>query len=118
MQWKRIMNASAMTIRTATPDDVPALQRLIQSGRDSIEVDQDLLTTITGRRHTLVLDAGEGKLAAVAVVTLEPPRAHLEILAIADEYRGHGLEDRMIGVAEALCDAFGCATLDVEHRAA
>lgn len=71
------------------------------------------LPRASGRRHLLVLDASEGGLAAAALVDIDGLRGHLVMLAVAQDFEGRGLEDRMIGVAEALCKAFGADTLDV-----
>lgn len=95
------------TVRIATSEDVPAVQALAAK-QDSRE-----LTTIAGERYTLVLDAPDGGLAAAAQVTLEKPRGHLRMLAFAKRWAGEALEARMIAVARALCEAFGCDSLDV-----
>lgn len=97
------------TIRLATPEDLPRIQELVTGDVD--------LRTIPAHRYLLVLDDEHGELAATASVTLEDGRGHLGFLAIAPGSEGEHLEDRMIGVAEALCTAFGCHTLDVEHAA-
>jgi ribosomal protein S18 acetylase RimI-like enzyme len=96
------------TIRLATPADVPRIRTLVPGDQD--------LTIVPGRRYVLLLDAPEGQLAAAAGVTLENERGHLGFLAIAPEFSGEKLEDRMIAVAEALCAAFGCDTLDVPRN--
>ncbi|HSN26162.1 MAG TPA: hypothetical protein VLT45_07745 [Kofleriaceae bacterium] len=72
---------------------------------------------IPAHRYLLVLDNEDGSLAAAASVTLQDGRGHLGFLAIAPGSEGEHLEDRMIGVAEALCSAFGCDTLDVRRAA-
>jgi N-acetylglutamate synthase-like GNAT family acetyltransferase len=103
------------TIRIGTSSDVPAVQRLL---RDSDPSQRDLpaLPSVPGRTFLLVLDAPGGGLAAAAQLTLEDHRGHLGLLAIANPFQGEGLEHRMIGVAEALCTAFGCESLDVPVR--
>lgn len=92
------------TIRLASAADGPRIRRLVPT---------EDLSTVPGHRFVLVLDAPNGQLAAAAVVTLEHSRGHLGLLAIAPECEGEHIEDRMIGVAEALCSAYGCDTLDV-----
>lgn len=72
---------------------------------------------IPAHRYLLVLDGEHGELAAAASVILDKGRGHLGFLAIAPGSEGEHLEDRMIGVAEALCSAFGCDTLDVRRAA-
>lgn len=74
--------------------------------------------TTTRRRYVLVLDAPFGGLAAATIVALAPPQAHLEVLVIDDRCASPALEARLIGVAEALAQAFGCGSLDVRRHAA
>ncbi len=76
------------------------------------------LPRASGRRHLLILDAPDGGLAAAALVDIDVDghRGHLVMLAVAQGFEGHGLEDRLIGVSEALCKAFGADTLDVPVR--
>ena len=100
------------TIREATVDDLPALQRLIRSAADP---DEDLIAS--AERHVLVLDTGD-ELGGLAIVKLEPPHAHLEALVMAPRYCGRTAERRLLGVARALCEAFGCIDLDVRKRIA
>jgi len=96
------------TIRLATPEDVPRIRKLVPGDHD--------LSTVPGHRYVLVLDAPDAQLAATAAVTLENGRGHLCFLAIAPAYEGEKLEDRMIAVAEAVCAAYGCDTLDVPRN--
>ena len=99
------------TIRSAANDDLPrAIELLREHG---IHVPRDLDQHPPGR-HVLVLDDG-GELLAVAVLQIAAGHGHLVALAMSHAERA--LEDRMIGVAEALCDAFG-ADLDIGVRAA
>ncbi len=70
-----------------------------------------------GRRYVLVLDAPDGSIAAAAGLTIDHGRGHLGFLAISPRCEGERIEDRMIGVAEALGRAFGCETLDVKRAA-
>ena len=93
------------TIRVATPNDALRIRALVPGDQT--------LSTIPGHRYVLVLDAADGRLAATEAFTIEGERGHLCFLAIAPEFEGERLEDRMIAVAEALCSAFGCETLDV-----
>lgn len=82
------------------------------------DVDPSTLVAIPGRRHVLVLDAPSGGLAGAAVFVLDGACAHLTLLSIGTEYQGHGLEDRFIGVIEAMCKAFGAKCLDIPARRA
>lgn len=107
---------SGNTIRLATEDDVTAVQRLIA---DDAASDLDLRSTTTdgGHRYVLVLDDDRGGLAAAAIVALDASEAKLELLAVDPAHRETGIEKRMLGVAEALCEAFGCERLVVPTAA-
>jgi N-acetylglutamate synthase-like GNAT family acetyltransferase len=97
------------TIRLATSEDLPRIRQLVPGAQD--------LTTVPGRRYVLVLDEPRGGIAAAAGLTLERGRGHLGFLAINPDAEGERLEDRMIAVAEAVAEAFGCDTLDVKRAA-
>src|SRR4051812_10484151 len=99
------------TIRSAANDDLPRATELLRE--HGMSVPHDLDRPRPGR-HVLVLDSGR-ELLAVAVLQMAAGHGHLIALAMAHADRA--LEDRMIGVAEALCDAFG-ADLDIGARAA
>ncbi|HLL21267.1 MAG TPA: hypothetical protein VK427_04005 [Kofleriaceae bacterium] len=98
-------------LRPASVDDLPALRAL--AARD---IDESLLTTIPGERYMLVLDDEDG-LAAATHFTIEDGRGHVRLIAIADHHRGEGLESRLVGVIESLCEAFGVDTFDVPRAA-
>ena len=91
---------SSATIREATPDDLAAVRVLLDDDAERT------LETIPGQRHLLVLDAPDGGLAAAALVHIERSCGHVALLAVAPRFAGQGIEERMIGVAEALCEAY------------
>jgi hypothetical protein len=70
------------------------------------------------RGHLLVLDL-EGSLCATVHVVIdsgiEQARARLQLLIMdaALGPAGREVEERMIGVALALCEAYGCADVDL-----
>ncbi len=101
------------TIRTSTPEDLPAIERLLAARPDSQHRMHLAATAEQPGQHVLVLDDPEGGLAACTLLNIDGTRGHLAVLAIAPRYEGSGLEDRMIGVLEAMCTAFGASTLDV-----
>lgn len=106
------------TIREATADDLDAVEQLLRAQPSGFEhrSEEVALPRASGRRHLLILDAPDGGLAAAALVDIDGARGHLVMLAVAQGFEGHGLEDRLIGVSEALCKAFGADTLDVPVR--
>jgi hypothetical protein len=64
------------------------------------------------RGHLLVLDDGEAILAAALVENCDG-RGHLEFLVIDPTVTSSGVEDRMIGVAAALCEAYEQETMEI-----
>jgi N-acetylglutamate synthase-like GNAT family acetyltransferase len=104
------------TIREATAADLPAIDELMRAQASGST--RELCDRERGRCHLLVLDAPDGGIAAAALVHIAGTRGHLTMLVVASRFEGEGLEDRMIGVAEALCSAFGADTLDIPARPA
>jgi N-acetylglutamate synthase-like GNAT family acetyltransferase len=104
-----------LTIREATEDDLAAIEQLVraQPGARCERAGPIALGRSPGRRHLLVLDAPRGGLAAAALLEIDGARGHLAMLAVAQQFEDCGLEDRLIGVAEALCRAFGVHAIDV-----
>ncbi len=99
------------TIRNATSQDAPELERLFTERGPRFGSVQ--FAGVRGTRHLLVLDAPDGGLAAAAMLIIDGGRGHLAMLAIAKRFEDDGLADRMIGVVEAVCTAYGAHTLDV-----
>ncbi len=98
------------TVRTGVREDYRAVEQLLaESGR---KLDRSLLAG--EGHHVVVLDAPDRGLAAAAVLVIEGRRGHLALLAIAKRFDGCGLEDRLIAVLEAMSEAFGAETLDVQ----
>ena len=112
------MVLAGSTIRAATRDDLPAIERLLAAQPTARRQTAESLAAPPPGHHVLVLDAPTGGLAACALLALEGDRGHLMLLAIARAYEGTGLEDRMIGVIDAICAAFGVHTLDVVRQRA
>jgi N-acetylglutamate synthase-like GNAT family acetyltransferase len=107
------------TIREATAADLDAVELLLRAQPSGFARRREQINAprVAGRRHLLVLDAPDGEgLAAAALVDIDDHRGHLVLLAVARRFEGAKVEDRMIGVAEALCKAFGADTLDVPTR--
>ncbi|HSD89650.1 MAG TPA: hypothetical protein VLB44_19095 [Kofleriaceae bacterium] len=81
-------------------------------------VDDAALTPIQGKRLLLVLDNPTGGLAAAAVLVVDGLHGHISLFAVDERLAGHGLEDRMLAVIEAMSEAFGLRTVDVPARRA
>lgn len=58
----------------------------------------------------LVLDRAPGALAAAVYVER---RGYFGMLSVSPELQGHGLGKRLVRIAEALCEAAGCATMSI-----
>jgi hypothetical protein len=116
MQVRRPMSV-VPTVRTATEADLADIQRLISLPRDFVLAPGGAASG--ERRIALVVDrAGGGGLAAAALVSIAPPLAQLEALAMAPHETSQALEARVLAVADALAVAFGCDYLEVARRAA
>ena len=100
------------SIRKAEAGDAPELARLFEAARIGVMLAQ--LDREHG--HLLVLDL-DGALRAVEYVAIDDQlrRARLQLLVVdaALDPCVREVEDRMRGVALALCEAFGCVYVDV-----
>lgn len=62
----------------------------------------------------LVLDRRAGGLAAAIYVEMCSRRGRFDRLSVAPDFRGNGLSQRLVAVAEALCEAEGCTAMDLQ----
>jgi hypothetical protein len=96
------------SIRTAEHGDAAGVSRLLEvANQNAIRIDGD-------RTHLLVLDV-DGAVRAVECVVMESSRAIIQLLAVDPELGASRSEiaDRMLGVALALCEAYGCVEIEV-----
>ena len=105
----------AASIRRAGRTDVPALTRLINRAyaveRFFVEGDRTSepeVAELAAAGKLLVLDDATGGLAAAIHVEAHGERGYFGLLSVDPELQGLGLGRRMVGVAEALCEAMGC----------
>ena len=92
-------------IRFGRHDDLAALTRLIHraNAADRVpRIDGDELELVTDRGQLLVLEGRDNEIAAAACVA---PGRGLVFLVIDPDVATPALEHRMIGVADALCEA-------------
>lgn len=97
------------SIRTAECRDAAEVTRLLDSAN------QHTVTTANDEHtHLLVLDV-DGTVRAVERVVMERARARIQLLAVDPELGTSRTEvaDRMLGVALALCEAYGCLEIEV-----
>lgn len=109
-----------MTIRNATQDDLPQIHALMKRSTTQHSDELSIDLPDDPGKHLLVLDDGRGELAAAAMLSITGDRGHLCMLVVADQAsESRVLQERMLGVVEAMCDAYGVTTIDVpQHRAA
>jgi hypothetical protein len=96
---------SRTRVRGGKHDDLPAVARLIDranSAHHIPHIDQDELEAVTDRGQLIVLPLGPSELAAAACVA---PGRGLIFLVIDPAVSSPELQQRMIGVADALCDS-------------
>jgi hypothetical protein len=100
-------------IRSANLLDIGELCRLLSTAATTI-------AAYLARGHLLVLDRGDGTLGAACHVTMQPDRSTIDLLIVDPATPEASLPQRMVGVANALCEAYGCAaplTDDDTHSA-
>src|SRR5690349_20673843 len=107
------------SVRRARPADEPALVRLINRAHqvggapiDGARTDEAEVRGLAERGHFLVLDA-DGALAATAYVRADGEAGLIDLLSVTPELRRLGLGTRLMGVAEALCAALGCRSIEI-----
>lgn len=102
------------SIRNAMPGDALALVELL----DAASLAPDSIRHLDAARdHLLVLDL-DGAVRATALVVIDERdrRASLQLLVVdaaLNTSSARTVEARMLGVAVALCEAYGCTELDV-----
>jgi N-acetylglutamate synthase-like GNAT family acetyltransferase len=99
-------------VRTASSADLAALRAL---GLDDETLRLPL--AIPGARYLLVLDAQDGSIAAAAHVLIEPPRAILALVAVQRAYANREVGEHLLSVVVALCETFGCRSLEMPAEA-
>lgn len=99
---------------------MPAIRALMMRDPRQRQIDDRLFKMVGRGTHLLVLNGADGELIAAAMFSIVNGHGHLHMLVVAPEAdEAHALEQRMIGVIEAMCDAYGATTLDVPaHHAA
>jgi GNAT superfamily N-acetyltransferase len=105
------------TVRQATPSDAAGLADLVNAAFaiEEFFVDGDRtnaaeIAEMMTAGMFLVLDRADGGLAAAVYVER---RGYFGMLSVSPELQGHGLGKRLVRVAEALCEAAGCATMSI-----
>lgn len=106
----------ATAVRRATAADAPALADLVNRAYAVETFFADGPRTSAAEvgamieRGTFIVLEYEGGLAGAVWVE---HRGYFGMLSVAPEARGHGLGTRLVRIAEALCEALGCTTVDI-----
>ncbi|HVV82622.1 MAG TPA: hypothetical protein VHE35_06060 [Kofleriaceae bacterium] len=106
------------SVRAATPRDARQLERLFHA---ALLEPPPAFARRGARSQLLVLDLG-GRLHAIASVTIdrELGRARVQLLVVDAPHgaTAREIEERMLGVGLALCDAYGCSQVELGDHAA
>jgi ribosomal protein S18 acetylase RimI-like enzyme len=106
--------ALSASVRCATPADAVALADLINRAYEVeasfVDGERTNAAEVAGMLATgtfVVLEQQRGLAAAVYV----EPRGYFGMLAVRPELQGLGLGRRLVGIAEAMCEAAGCRSV-------
>ncbi len=117
----------AISVRSATASDAPALALLVNrayaveaSFVDGERTNAREIERMLGRGTFVVLEHAGGLAAAVYVergadrpAVGSEERGYFGMLSVLPELQGHGLGTRLVRIAEALCEATGCREIDL-----
>jgi ribosomal protein S18 acetylase RimI-like enzyme len=105
------------SVRHATAADAEALAGLVNAAfaieEFFVDGDRTSAAEIAQMMQSgifLVLDHADGRIAAAVYVE---HRGYFGMLSVLPELQGHGLGKRLVRIAEALCEAAGCATMSI-----
>lgn len=109
--------ALSTSVRRATARDVPALTELVNAAFaieaffcDGDRTTEAELAAMMDDGVFLVVDYAGGLAGAVYV----EHRGYFGMLSVAPALQGHGLGKRLVRIAEAVCEAGGCATMSIQ----
>lgn len=109
------------TVRRAVDTDIPAITELVNLAYqvegffvDGSRTEASRIRAMMDEGTFLVLDRTSGGLAASIYVKTDGPRGYFGLLSVAPDCQGTGLGRRLVAVAEALSEADGCATMDLQ----
>ncbi|MDQ3364739.1 MAG: hypothetical protein M3680_04850 [Myxococcota bacterium] len=104
---------NVVTTRLARADDGAEIARLLH-----LEDVRGFSLSSLGNHLVIVADAPGGGLAGVVMVRLDPPNLHPRLLAVASEYVGTAMDERLAATARTMAARYGCSTTtDVQHAA-
>ncbi|MDX2089532.1 MAG: hypothetical protein SFX73_16885 [Kofleriaceae bacterium] len=87
-------------IRNASLLDIAELSRLLSTAAHTI-------ATYLSHGHLLVLERRDGTLEAACHVEMQRDRSMIDLLVVDPANHDAAVRQRMVGVANALCEAYG-----------
>jgi N-acetylglutamate synthase-like GNAT family acetyltransferase len=87
-------------IRNASLLDVAELSRLLSAATHTI-------ATYLSHGYLLVLERRDGTLEAACHIEMEKDRSTIDLLVVDPANHDSSVRQRMVGVANALCEAYG-----------
>jgi GNAT superfamily N-acetyltransferase len=110
-----------LSVRPATPDDVPALTELInrafdveRSFKDGDRITAEEVADLLARGRFLVLSPPGRPLVASIYVEVRGERGYFGLLSVEPGRQGAGIGKRLVAVAEAACREAGCTAMDIK----
>jgi N-acetylglutamate synthase-like GNAT family acetyltransferase len=97
------------SLRRATVDDVDVILELARRAHPGERLPgHDEVERLVENGWFLVLETAMHELLGTVHVRLERGVGYISWLVMSPEHRGHAMATRLLGVADALCAAFGC----------
>jgi ribosomal protein S18 acetylase RimI-like enzyme len=110
------LKASAVTLRSATPADVPAVIAFWLSAAENSSRPTDTPDAVEAQLardpDALMLAVDDGQIVGTVIAGWDGWRAHLYRLAVAPDRRGEGIGRRLIDAAEVRFRALGAGRVD------
>lgn len=118
--WLRLMSTSlAMTVRTASPADIPAIVQLVNAAYaietffGGTRTDAEEVADLMQKGVFLVAQSAAGPLLACVYTEVRGERGYFGMLSVEPSRQGSGLGRRMVEAAEELCRSHGCKYVDI-----
>jgi len=111
--------ASALTIRPATPADIPALVEMINAAfsietfLEGTRTDPDRLASSMGKGRILLAEDCAGQVLASVYTELRAGRGYMGMLAVSPSLQGTGLARRIVEAAEDHFRRHSCVAVDI-----
>ena len=108
-------------IRRATADDAAAIAEVVNRAYQVEEffatqkrTNAEEISRLLQTGSFLVLDGGEDWLAGSVYLRIEGDRGYFGLLAVDPDLQQQGLGNRLVAVAEALCAAESCTSMELQ----